>query len=128
MQQKDSYLVECGERLRKARKEAHIKQKDFAKMLRVSTGTLQQWEYGTSRPTPANMSRIASVLCVNASDIYVGINSLQNAVTDGLYDDVFREWVDSKARKSDEAKDYARTCLRMLAASIEKYLEDSQEV
>lgn len=61
--------LELGSRIQKWRIEKSWTQKEFAKKLRVSLLTVQNWEDGVSAPTQTRYQQIAKVLGVPLTDM-----------------------------------------------------------
>lgn len=58
-----------GERIKKARKEAGITQRDLGKLLGLSFQAIAQWENDLRKPKPETTKKIADALGVNPADI-----------------------------------------------------------
>lgn len=58
-----------GERIKKARKEAGITQKQLGEMLDLSFQAIAQWENDLRKPKPETTKKIAAKLGVNPADI-----------------------------------------------------------
>lgn len=58
-----------GERIKQARKEKKLSQKDLAKKLDVTASMIGQYENDLRRPKPDTLKRIADALEVNPADL-----------------------------------------------------------
>lgn len=75
-----------GVRIKKARIDAGMTQKELAQQVGVPYQTLQFWENGKRKPKIENIRKIAEILNINWYDLYEGLDnqSLNNAALDQI--------------------------------------------
>ena len=81
-----------GEKIKEYRKICGFTQKEFANILGVATGTIQQYELNKRQPRLEDLDRIAEILHVNTWDLYDGyelntepFKSLNDLLPDGYH-------------------------------------------
>ena len=73
-----------GKKIEELRESKGWTQKDFAKKLRVSLLTIQNWETGISAPNTTRFHQIADVLKVSLTDLGLADNLNPNKIGDRL--------------------------------------------
>ena len=87
-----------GQRIKEARKNTGLTQRELAERSRTATGTIQQYELGKRQPRIEQLQRIASALDVD-------VNWLMNGQTLEEQDQV---WKDQVARRFEEATSHQK--------------------
>ena len=59
-----------GDKIRAARKAAHLTQKDLADKLNVKNTTISNWEKDISRPDPDMIAKLCGVLGITPADLF----------------------------------------------------------
>ena len=73
-----------GERIKKARKDAKLTQKDLGEKIGVSGSMIGQWENDLRCPKMETLQKIASALDVNITNLSSDINTLFHQITDAI--------------------------------------------
>lgn len=58
-----------GEKIRRARENAHLSQRDLAEALGLSASAVALWETGRTEPTVHNLRRLADILGCKPADL-----------------------------------------------------------
>ena len=62
-------MPEFGERLKTARLNKNMNQKDLADLMGMKQASISQFENGQRLPTPANIKKLASILNISPTDL-----------------------------------------------------------
>ena len=74
-----------GERIRAARKAAHLTQKQLADILKVKNTTISNWEKSLSRPDPDDIENICSALNIEPNYLFcIESNTSESKKTSAL--------------------------------------------
>ena len=72
--------MQIGDRIRKARAGAGLSQRELANAIKVTHGTVGQWESHRKRPTRDNLHKIAQVTLTSFEELARGIPDLEGVL------------------------------------------------
>ena len=64
-------MTDFGEKLRKARKEKKLTQRQLADMIGAKHNSVSNWETGINRPDPDTIGLICGVLHISPNDLFI---------------------------------------------------------